>query len=56
MDPRPYADFRWCKSQLPWLKSRTIFLCLSGSHAYGTATPESDVDLRGIAADISSQS
>ena len=26
-----------------------IFLCLGGSHAYGTNVPESDVDIRGCA-------
>lgn len=31
------------------LPSRTIFLVLHGSHAYGMSRPESDVDLRGIA-------
>lgn len=31
------------------LGARTIFLVLHGSHAYGMARPESDVDLRGIA-------
>jgi len=31
------------------VKERTIFRCLSGSHAYGTATPESDEDFRGVA-------
>jgi predicted nucleotidyltransferase len=43
-----YADFSWCKSELPWLKARTIFLAKSGSHAYGTHLPDSDVDLKGI--------
>ena len=32
-----------------WLPSRTIFMTIHGSNAYGTATPESDIDLRGIA-------
>lgn len=31
------------------LKTRTIFLTLAGSHAYGMATATSDVDVRGIA-------
>lgn len=31
------------------LRSRTIFLAVSGSRAYGTSTPASDWDLRGIA-------
>jgi len=31
------------------LSKHTIFLTLHGSHAYGMAHPESDVDLRGIA-------
>ena len=32
-----------------WLPDRTIYICLAGSHAYGTSTPESDIDYRGIA-------
>lgn len=28
--------------------SKVLMLCLSGSHAYGTATPTSDTDIRGI--------
>jgi predicted nucleotidyltransferase len=36
------------KGQLDWVKSNTIFLFLSGSHAYGTNTPESDLDYRGV--------
>lgn len=31
-----------------WIENRTIFLCLSGSHAYGLNTPESDMDYRGV--------
>lgn len=31
-----------------WLEERTIFLTKYGSHAYGTSTPESDLDLRGV--------
>ena len=31
------------------LAEHTILLVLHGSHAYGMARPESDVDLRGIA-------
>lgn len=37
------------KSNLSWLKDRTVFLTLHGSHAYGTNTETSDIDLRGIA-------
>lgn len=36
-------------NDIKWLKDNTIFLTLHGSHAYGLATPESDIDLRGIA-------
>ncbi len=32
-----------------WLDARTIFVTLAGSRAYGLATEQSDVDLRGIA-------
>lgn len=31
-----------------WLPSRVAFLCRGGSHAYGTNTPTSDEDFRGI--------
>lgn len=34
---------------LPWLSERTIYFARHGSHAYGTSTPESDEDFRGIA-------
>lgn len=37
------------KNNLPWLEDRTIFLTLHGSHAYGTNTATSDIDLKGIA-------
>ena len=32
-----------------WLSDRTIFLARAGSQSYGTATPSSDLDVRGIA-------
>jgi uncharacterized protein len=31
-----------------WLEQSIIFECLSGSHAYGLNTPESDMDYRGV--------
>lgn len=31
------------------LSERTIFLTVTGSHAYGTSTPTSDMDIRGVA-------
>lgn len=34
---------------LHWLGARTIFLTRHGSHAYGTSTPTSDLDLKGVA-------
>ncbi len=34
---------------LEWLPKRTILLTLGGSHSYGLNTPESDVDIKGIA-------
>jgi predicted nucleotidyltransferase len=37
------------RGNLPWLVNNTIFLTLHGSHAYGTNTPTSDVDVKGIA-------
>jgi len=37
------------QSNLKWLEKNTIFLCVHGSNAYGASTPESDIDLRGIA-------
>jgi uncharacterized protein len=35
-------------SNLAWLESCTIFLTKHGSQAYGTSTPESDTDYKGI--------
>ena len=37
------------RSNLKWLKTRTIFLTRHGSHAYGLNTPTSDEDFKGIA-------
>jgi predicted nucleotidyltransferase len=34
---------------MPWLQERTIFLTRHGSHAYGLATPTSDLDIKGVA-------
>ncbi len=34
---------------LPWLASRTILLVRHGSHCYGTNTPASDEDFKGVA-------
>jgi len=31
-----------------WLKDRTIFACLHGSHAYGLNTETSDIDVKGV--------
>jgi predicted nucleotidyltransferase len=36
------------RGTLAWVPLRTIFLTRAGSHAYGLATPESDLDLRGV--------
>lgn len=37
------------KSNLKWLKDRTIYVTLHGSRAYGTNIATSDIDLKGIA-------
>lgn len=36
-------------NNLPWLRDRTIILALHGSHCYGMATEDSDIDLKGVA-------
>lgn len=42
--------FNWdaFETSVPWVKGNTILLAKAGSHAYGTATPASDEDYRGI--------
>jgi hypothetical protein len=47
MDKPNLKDFY--HGNLTWLVPNTIFLTLHGSHAYGTSTPTSDVDVKGIA-------
>lgn len=44
-------SFDWAqyKGGLKWLPERTIFLTKHGSHAYGTSTPDSDLDVKGVA-------
>jgi predicted nucleotidyltransferase len=42
-------DWSHYKGNLNWLQKGTIFLCKAGSHAYGTNTPASDLDIRGVA-------
>lgn len=44
------ADLLSFKDAPSWLRERTLWLARSGSHAYGTSTPTSDIDLRGICA------
>lgn len=43
----PVVDY--IPSDPDWLQRCTILLVRAGSHAYGTSTPTSDLDLRGIA-------
>ena len=42
-----FSDFY--KGNVGWLEKGTIFLTTHGSQAYGTSTPESDLDVKGIA-------
>ena len=37
------------KDRLPWINERMIYLAITGSHAYGTSVPSSDLDLKGVA-------
>lgn len=41
-------SFAWPSTNLDWLEKHTIFLTLHGSRAFGTNTPESDEDFKGI--------
>jgi len=43
-----YTKPGWNHGNLKWLEANTLFLTRHGSHAYGTSTPESDLDIRGI--------
>lgn len=36
-------------NSIPWLRDNTILLVMAGSRAYGTNTPTSDVDIKGVA-------
>ncbi len=42
------TPFKYPDSNLEWIQDATIFLTLHGSHAYGTNTSASDVDVRGL--------
>jgi len=41
--------FQHWQSGMPWLADRTIFVTMHGSRAYGTSTPTSDTDYKGVA-------
>ncbi|MFA6358604.1 MAG: nucleotidyltransferase domain-containing protein [Candidatus Omnitrophota bacterium] len=43
-----WQDYFNAGGEHSWMPSRTIFLTLHGSHAYGTNTPQSDLDIRGV--------
>ena len=43
-----FNPFDGYKGQLSWLPNRTIFVTVHGSQAYGTNTPESDIDVKGL--------
>lgn len=46
-DIRPDFDTMY-QGNVKWLKDRTIFATLHGSHAYGLATETSDIDVKGV--------
>lgn len=43
-----FDPFEGYKGQLTWLPERTIFVSVHGSQAYGTSTPTSDIDVKGL--------
>jgi len=43
-----FNPFDGYKGSLAWLPERTIFVGVHGSQAYGTSTPESDIDVKGL--------
>ncbi len=42
-------DLSFLNNNIPWLRDRTAFVTVAGSHAYGMAREGSDIDLRAIA-------
>jgi predicted nucleotidyltransferase len=49
MNKNTAAVAEYYRGNLAWLPSRTILLTKHGSQAYGTNTPTSDLDLKGVA-------
>lgn len=49
MTNKPQWDWSKYNGNLKWLPHNTVFLARAGSWSYGTNTPESDEDWRGIA-------
>jgi predicted nucleotidyltransferase len=41
--------FKLSENSPNWLEQRTILICITGSHAYGTNVEGSDLDYRGVA-------